>query len=80
MNDRGTYTLLRKTMAQPFLPATAVPKMHAHLETTASTPKLRQFMEYVRSTWITNNTWLLPSWNVFMKAIRTNDDIEGWHL
>ena len=80
MNDRGTYTFIRKTMALPFLPVTEIPEMHAHLETTASTQKLQQFTEYVRSTWITSNTWPPSSWSVFMKAIRTNNDIEGWHL
>ena len=67
-NDRGTYAYIRKTMALPFLPANEIPDMHERLQTMASTPKLQQFIQYVGSTCI------------FMKSIRTNNDIEGWHL
>ena len=79
-NDRGTYAYIRKTMALPFLPANEIPDMHERLQTMASTPKLQQFIQYVGSTWITGNTWPPSSWSIFMKSIRTNNDIEGWHL
>ena len=38
------------------------------------------FMQYVGRTWITNETWPPSSWSIFMKSVRTNNDIEGWHL
>ena len=28
----------------------------------------------------TGQTWPPSSWSVFMRSIRTNNDIEGWHL
>ncbi|KAL3890497.1 hypothetical protein ACJMK2_002779 [Sinanodonta woodiana] len=36
-------------------------------------------MEYVENTWITNPTWLPATRSVFQKAIRANNDVEGWH-
>lgn len=40
---------------------------------------LQQFTQYVRVTWIENNTWRRSSWCVFMQSVRTNDDIKCWH-
>lgn len=79
-NDRGTYAFIRKVMALPFLPAEEIPGMFAHLKGVAATPKLQQFVQYVGRTWITGTTWPPSSWSIYMKAIRTNNDIEGWHL
>ena len=79
-NDRGTYAFIRKVMALPFLPADEIPEMYAHLEEIPESGKLQDFMQYVGRTWITSRTWPPSSWSVFMKSIRTNNDIEGWHL
>ena len=38
-----------------------------------------QFVKYVSETWIQSTTWPASSWSVYMMAIRTNNDIEGWH-
>ena len=80
MNDRGTHAFIRKIMALPFLPVAEIRGMFTQLQSTASTPKLEQFTQYVGRTWITGKTWPPSSWSVFMKSIRTNNDIEGWHL
>ena len=40
--------------------------------------KVQQFTEYVNNTWI-NGTWGPSDWTAFKKAIRTNNDVEGWH-
>ena len=79
-NDRGTYAFIRKVMALPFLPAEQIPAMYTRLQAMASTQKLQQLMQYVGRNWITSSTWPPSSWSVFMKSIRTNNDIEGWHL
>ena len=80
MNDRGTHAFIRKIMALPFLPVAEIRGMFTQLQSTASTPKLEQLTQYVGRTWITGKTWPPSSWSVFMKSIRTNNDIEGWHL
>ena len=53
--------------------------MFKQLRAQAATDQLRQFVEYVSSTWIHNETCPPSSWSVFMMAIRSNNDIEGWH-
>ena len=40
---------------------------------------LQSFTEYVSSNWINGTTWSPSDWTVFKKAVRTNNDIEGWH-
>ena len=38
-----------------------------------------QFAEYVSTTWINGSTWGPTDWTCFKQAIRTNNDVEGWH-
>ena len=80
MNDHGTYLFIGKVMALPFLLATEIPAMYAQLQANASSPRLQQFMEYIETIWINSTTWPPSTWSLYMKAIRTNNDIEGWHL
>ena len=57
-------------MALPFLPEDEIaPMFH----------QLQNFVTYVSDTWITGSTWPPSSWSVYKQAIRTNNDIEGWH-
>ena len=30
--------------------------------------------------WFDNNTWSVGNWCAFRRVVRTNNDIEGWHL
>ena len=64
-------------MALPFLPEEEIEPMFQRLQRQASEP-LQQFTEYVNNTWI-NGTWGPSDWTAFKKAIRTNNDVEGWH-
>ena len=66
-------------MALPFLPYKKIAPMLGTLEGQASTPKLQEFTEYVKSTWVESETWPPSSWSVYMQAVRTNNDVEGWH-
>ena len=65
-------------LALPFLPETEIHPMLNHLQRQAPVP-LQTFTEYVSSNWINGTTWSPPDWTVFKKAVRTNNDIEGWH-
>ena len=66
-------------MALPFLPHGEIEPMFVRLHAQATTAILQRFMEYISETWIYSNTWPPSSWSVFMKAVRTNNDVEGWH-
>ena len=76
-HDRGTHLYIKKMMALPFLPEEEIEPMFQRLQRQASEP-LQQFTEYVNNTWI-NGTWGPYDWTAFKKAIRTNNDVEGWH-
>ena len=66
-------------MALPFLPYKKIAPMLSTLEGQASTRQLQEFTEYVKSTWVESETWPPSSWSVYMQAVRTNNDVEGWH-
>ena len=76
-HDLGTQSFIKKMMALPFLPEEEIEPMFQRLQRHASEP-LQQFTEYVNDTWI-NGTWGPSDWTAFKKAIRTNNDVEGWH-
>ena len=66
-------------MALPFLPEDNIQPMFEQLRLEATTDPLKQFVNYVSETWISSNTWPPSSWSVYMMAIRSNNDVEGWH-
>ena len=49
------------------------------LKTRASATSLVKLLHYIEDTWIESIMWPLSSWSVYGLAIRTNNDIEGWH-
>lgn len=77
--DPGTYSLLRKVMALPFLPEDEIAPMFEQLQRNATSEPLQRFMEYVNSTWICSSTWPPSSWCVYLQSVKTNNDVEGWH-
>ena len=66
-------------MALAFLPEAEITPMFETLRRQAPTASLQQFVEYVTRTWVYGTTWPPSSWSIFMMAVRTNNDIEGWH-
>ena len=69
-------------MALPFIPAEEIPEMFQQLERQvgAAGDRLQAFTEYVRDTWVDSTMWPPSTWSVFLQAIRTNNDVEHWHL
>jgi len=66
-------------MALPFLPSAEIPGMFARLEKKATTAPMQTFAAYIKNTWIESQVMPTASWSVFKEAVRTNNDIEGWH-
>lgn len=66
-------------MALPFLPSAEIPGMFARLEEKATTAPMQTFATYIKNTWIESQVMPPASWSVFKEAVRTNNDIEGWH-
>ena len=78
-SDNGTFKFLRKAMALPFLPHDEIVHVFHQLQIEATTAPLEEFMEYVENTWINSNVWPPSCWSVYKEAVRTNNDVEGWH-
>ncbi|XP_076036583.1 uncharacterized protein LOC143022321 [Oratosquilla oratoria] len=66
-------------LALPYLPSDHIHAIFSFLSQKATTPNLAQFAHYVRKTWIKGSFWTPRTWSVFMEAVRTNNDVEGWH-
>ncbi|OWF49856.1 hypothetical protein KP79_PYT00972 [Mizuhopecten yessoensis] len=45
----------------------------------ASTPELRQLVEYLDRVWFRSSVWTPANWCVYRQSVRTNNDVEGWH-
>ena len=60
------------------LPENEIGPMFNRLQRQAP-DSLQPFTDCVPSNWIDSNTWSPSDWTVFKKAVRMNNDIEGWH-
>ena len=38
-----------------------------------------KLLEYVESTWLQSTVWSLADISLFMRSVRTNNDVEGWY-
>ncbi|XP_074631182.1 uncharacterized protein LOC141889768 [Acropora palmata] len=77
--DDAVYKYVRKLMALPFLPHRQISRMFLRLEVQAQTEPLKKLVAYIRRQWIESMVFLPKNWSVYKQAIRTNNDIEGWH-
>ena len=66
-------------MALPFLPAEHIEAAFRHIEEHASSGTQLELITYINDTWILGN-WNPKDWSIFNQAVRTNNDVEGWHL
>ena len=66
-------------MALPFLPHQEIRPMFVRLSAQAETQPLRDLIAYIQEQWIYSTIFAPKDWSVFKQAIRTNNDIEGWH-
>ena len=78
-HDRGTHSYVKQLMALPFLPAEKIETRFYRLQRRATTDSLKKFVQYVTDNWIKSEIFLPTTWSVFMEAVRTNNDLEGWH-
>ena len=77
--DDAVYKYVRKLMALPFLPHRQISPMFVRLQAEAETEPLKSLVAYIRRQWIESTVFLSRNWSVYQQAIRTNNDIEGWH-
>ena len=72
---------MRKLLALPFLPHERIITAFTALENKAETSSqaIQDLVAYIDVNWIRSTTWPPSSWSVFMQAVHTNNDVEGWH-
>ncbi len=80
--DKGFRTIVRLHMALAFLPTEQIAPTFEILqrEGRARYPQLTGFCDYFREQWIQSPHTGPALWSVHGHAIRTNNDLEGWHF
>ena len=66
-------------MALPFLPKQEIPVMFHRLSQLAQDTALCTLVEYIKDQWIESSTFPPSNWSIYQPAVRTKNDIEGWH-
>ncbi|KAI8522174.1 hypothetical protein Bbelb_019280 [Branchiostoma belcheri] len=72
IHDGATGSFIRKVLSLPFLRSDHIIPISLRLRKKA-------LMEYVEREWIIIRLKATPSWSVFWRRIKTNNDTEGWH-
>lgn len=70
---------MRKLFASPFLPEEQIPVTFDVLKRTVTSDGVRELTNYIERTWINGTIRTLSTWTVYHMAVRTNNDVEGWH-
>ena len=78
-NDKGTKDLCRQLMALAYLPAEHIRPTFRALKKKAVTVRLKNLFDYAENYWIEGNIFTPESFSIFNQAVRTNNDLEGWH-
>ena len=77
--DEATNRYCRNVMCLSMLPAMHITPTFDQLNQQCPDDALQQWMDYVDTTWICGAVWTPTDWSLYGRAIRTNNDVEGWH-
>lgn len=75
--DGATRDILKQMMALCYIPHYCIRPLFNKLAEQCTTPKLAEFAEYMRTTWIENDFISPEMWSVFNILTRTNNALEG---
>ena len=70
---------VRKLMALPLIPEEHVVPSFEAMTTGVLEGPMQRLVDYIDQTWIRSRTWPVVSWCVYGQAVRTNNEVEGWH-
>ncbi len=76
--DRRVQVLLREILALYLLPPGVIEDEFERVSRGCTGP-LKEFVDYVNSTWITSTTWPPYRWSGYGKMVRTTNEVESWH-
>ena len=78
--DEGVRDFIGQLLSLPFLPHEHIgPTFEALNNRARGQEIITALCDYVRNTWLEGSTWSPSDWSVFMRSVRTNNDVEGWH-
>lgn len=78
-HDKGTKDLCNQLMALAYVPAEHIKPVFRGLKKKAMTSRLRNLFTYIEDFWIEGSIFNPECFSVFNQAVRTNNDVEGWH-
>lgn len=74
---------IKDLMALPNLPAEHIigtfDRLKMRCPIGEATEPLRKLVDYLSVNWVHNNKTPPQSWSTYKRAVRTNNDVEGWH-
>lgn len=79
MKREATHRYLKQLMALPFLPSPDIPAAFQTLKERANTEPLQSLVGYIDRQWMNHSVFHPSAWTVYRQAVRTNNDVEGWH-
>ena len=80
--DDAMHRYCRQLLALPCLPAELIPDVQDELAAEATTDAQRQLYcarTFAQRGWVQSAVWPPSSSSVFYRAVRLNNDVEGWH-
>ena len=79
MSNDGVRDFIGQLLSLLFLPYEHIQPAFEELSGRVTDPVMAELCSYLRTTWLESSTWSPRDWSVFMRSIRTNNDVEGWH-
>jgi len=67
-------------MALPLLPENVIVAEFEKVRQANSDDRVAQHLDYVQRTWLDRTVWPLSAWSAFKQPVRTNSDVESWHV
>ncbi|KAJ8310547.1 hypothetical protein KUTeg_012412 [Tegillarca granosa] len=81
--EKGSvHKFVRLLMALPFIPVEHVQPTFQQISQRAqdsNSDVLLRLIRYFENRYVANPKLPIAAWNIFMSAIKTNNDCEGWH-
>lgn len=80
--NRSVCKMIRHLFALAFLPEEHVERAFKRLEEkmlALNDPRINVLINYFEENWLSEHRFNVTDWCVFMRYIRTNNDVEGWH-
>ena len=73
------HDVVQRLLSLSYLPSAQIGHAFRHLWRHSEDEGINRLCSYIQSTWIDSTLWPPSAWSVHRRAVRTNNDVEGWH-